>query len=83
MNEPAGPLLLDSEALRVLEMHTPHASVDLAEGTQGASGGQEEALESHEVIELQAFSERKDWIVEKIKARRICYIVYNTMLIMS
>jgi hypothetical protein len=28
----------------------------------------EEALESHEVIELQLFSERKAWIEEKIKA---------------
>ncbi|KAG6334387.1 hypothetical protein ID866_4708 [Astraeus odoratus] len=28
---------------------------------------EEEALESHEVIELQAFSERKAWIEEKIK----------------
>ncbi|KAI0035685.1 hypothetical protein K488DRAFT_23218, partial [Vararia minispora EC-137] len=28
---------------------------------------EEQALESHEVIELQAFSERKDWITEKIK----------------
>jgi len=29
----------------------------------------EQALESHEVIELQAFSERKEWIAEKIKVR--------------
>ena len=29
----------------------------------------EQALESHEVIELQAFSERKVWIGEKIKVR--------------
>lgn len=30
---------------------------------------EEETLESHEVIELQAFSERKAWIEEKIKVR--------------
>jgi len=30
-------------------------------------GGEEQALESHEVIELQKFSERKAWIEEKIK----------------
>lgn len=30
-------------------------------------GGEEQALESHEVIELQTFSERKAWIEEKIK----------------
>jgi len=31
----------------------------------------EQALESHEVIELQTFSERKTWIEEKIKVRVI------------
>jgi hypothetical protein len=30
-------------------------------------GGEEQPLESHEVMELQAFSERKEWIMEKIK----------------
>jgi len=29
--------------------------------------GEEQALESHEVIELQTFSERKAWIEDKIK----------------
>jgi hypothetical protein len=29
--------------------------------------GGEQPLESHEVIELQAFSERKEWIMEKIQ----------------
>ncbi|KAF8165017.1 hypothetical protein B0H34DRAFT_793453 [Crassisporium funariophilum] len=32
-----------------------------------AREGQEQALESHEVIELQTFSERKAWIEDKIK----------------
>ena len=31
--------------------------------------GEEESLEWHEVIELQAFSERKAWIEEKIKVQ--------------
>jgi len=31
------------------------------------NGDEEQALESHEVIELQTFSERKAWIEEKIK----------------
>lgn len=30
----------------------------------------EQALETHEVIELQTFSDRKVWIEEKIKARK-------------
>ena len=32
--------------------------------------GEEQALESHEVIELQTFSERKAWIEEKIKVNQ-------------
>lgn len=41
--------------------------------------GEEEtlALESHEVIELQTFSERKDWIEEKIKVRIFSLRFYN------
>ena len=40
-------------------------------GNQKAPGtpGEEQALDRHEVIELQAFSERKAWIEEKIKVR--------------
>ena len=40
-------------------------------GKQKAPGtpGEEQALDRHEVIELQAFSERKAWIEEKIKVR--------------
>jgi hypothetical protein len=36
-----------------------------SEETSERSG--EQPLESHEVMELQAFSERKEWIMEKIK----------------
>ena len=35
---------------------------------ESAAVEDEQALEWHEVIELQAFSERKAWIEEKIKA---------------
>ncbi|KAJ3812916.1 hypothetical protein F5876DRAFT_74375 [Lentinula aff. lateritia] len=35
--------------------------------TKARAGGDEEALESHQVIELQIFSERKAWIEGKIK----------------
>lgn len=35
--------------------------------TTNDDGEGEQALESHEVIELQTFSERKAWIEEKIK----------------
>lgn len=37
------------------------------EQSQLTQDGEEQALESHEVIELQEFSERKAWIEEKIK----------------
>ncbi|KAI6122726.1 hypothetical protein EV401DRAFT_1949619 [Pisolithus croceorrhizus] len=52
----------------------PHQAFDGAEVSDALSGdacdpqvSEEETLESHEVIELQAFSERKAWIEEKIK----------------
>ena len=34
---------------------------------ESVKAGEEQALESHEVIELQTFSERKAWIEAKIK----------------
>ncbi|KAJ3511546.1 hypothetical protein NLJ89_g4030 [Agrocybe chaxingu] len=40
---------------------------DPSESSEGSPAGEEQALESHEVIELQTFSERKAWIEEKIK----------------
>ena len=50
------------------------STIDVAEAAQEHPQHQErenaeEALESHEVIELQAFIERKEWIEEKIKVR--------------
>ena len=36
-----------------------------------STDSEEQALEWHEVIELQAFSERKVWIEEKIKVGKI------------
>ncbi|KAK0206318.1 hypothetical protein DFS33DRAFT_578831 [Desarmillaria ectypa] len=46
-----------------------HTSPNESDTTQPKSitGGEEQALESHEVIELQTFIERKAWIEEKIK----------------
>jgi len=66
--EEAGPLNLmnhDSiEALPALH-HRPLQNPGLEETSEQRSG--EQPLESHEVVELQAFSERKEWIMEKIK----------------
>ncbi len=38
-----------------------------------STDSEEQALEWHEVIELQAFSERKVWIEEKIKVGTPCF----------
>lgn len=61
---PLGPTNHDSlEALLTPHRRSPQNPA--SEETSERSG--EQALESHEVMELQAFSERKEWIMEKIK----------------
>lgn len=40
---------------------------------------EEQALEIHEVIELQAFSERKAWIEDKIKVRIIVILSLSSI----
>jgi len=50
----------------------PDTPLDLQTGRESTSpthenDDEEQALESHEVIELQTFSERKAWIEEKIR----------------
>lgn len=44
---------------------SPESPID--QPSSPTSEGENKALESHEVIELQTFSERKAWIEEKIK----------------
>jgi hypothetical protein len=62
--EEAGPLnLMNHEAPQALHGRPPQNPG--SEETYEQSG--EQPLESHEVMELQAFSERKEWIMEKIK----------------
>jgi hypothetical protein len=59
--EPEGStLLVNKEQLASLEGSETISSDNNSEGEQ-------QALESHEVIELQTFSERKAWIEDKIK----------------
>ena len=68
--EEAGPLIHmihDSpETLPPPPLLSPFQNPDMEET---AERGGDQPLESHEVMELQAFSERKEWIVEKIKVR--------------
>jgi hypothetical protein len=66
--EEAGPLDLmnyDSMEALLAPHHHPPQNPASEETPEQRSG--EQALESHEVMELQAFSERKEWIMEKIK----------------
>ena len=65
--EEAGPLgLMNHDSIEDLlaPRHHPPQNPGSEEASQ--QGG-EQALETHEVMELQAFSERKEWIMEKIK----------------
>jgi hypothetical protein len=57
------PVLVNKEPLGPLEVLEAISS----DNNLVLSGGEQQALESHEVIELQTFSERKAWIEDKIK----------------
>ena len=61
---PLGPMNYDS----LEPLMAPHHPPPHNHGTEDTSEqGGDQPLESHEVMELQAFSERKEWIMEKIK----------------
>lgn len=65
--EEAGPLnLMNHDSIEALPTphHHPPQNPGLEESSERSA---EQPLESHEVMELQAFSERKEWIMEKIK----------------
>ncbi|KAJ4472220.1 hypothetical protein J3R30DRAFT_3298867 [Lentinula aciculospora] len=53
----------DSASLNTVKLNNELLEVP----TNARSGGDEEGLESHQIIELQSFSERRAWIEEKIK----------------
>jgi hypothetical protein len=57
------PVLINKEQLSSFEV----SEAILSDNSTVSRGGEEQALESHEVIELQTFSERKAWIEDKIK----------------
>ena len=59
----AVPVLVNKEQLGSLEALEAISS----DNNIVLNGGEQQALESHEVIELQTFSERKAWIEDKIK----------------
>jgi hypothetical protein len=75
-----------SEAPAAMPLAHSCASPDMVSGTpqtdqqqsftepsEVSQHDEEQALESHEVIELQAFSERKAWIEAKITVRTCHY----------
>lgn len=45
--------------------------------------GGEEALESHEVIELQAFSEKKSWIEERIRVSLLGHLALRLLTLLQ
>ncbi|KAF7776341.1 hypothetical protein Agabi119p4_4734 [Agaricus bisporus var. burnettii] len=72
MSNTASPSSSPQPANQPFVVQNPTATASLIEPDVVASvepekRGEEEALESHEVIELQAFSEKKPWIEERIK----------------
>ena len=78
------PVLVNEEQLGSLEVSEAISS----DNNIVSSGGEQQALESHEVIELQTFSERKAWIENKIKVgasnhnmckRLTLYIVFRSI----
>lgn len=65
--EEAGPLgLMNYDAIDGPLAHHHHPPQHPGSEEVSERSG-EQPLESHEVMELQAFSERKEWIMEKIK----------------
>ena len=71
MSQPEIPSPSGEPAARPEQLPPPpgDAAAD-GDRPQQAVDGEEQALESHEVIELQSFSVKKAWIEEKTKVRR-------------
>lgn len=63
----AGTLIEQGSDLSKLAVDNSFGSQVDSESELNESDSEEQALESHEVIELQTFSERKAWIEEKIE----------------
>ena len=72
------PVLVNKElgSLEVLEAISSDNNIVL-------SGGEQQALESHEVVELQTFSERKAWIEDKIKVGAFITICAEAHIVYS
>ncbi|KAH7868822.1 uncharacterized protein C8R40DRAFT_1156219 [Lentinula edodes] len=64
----SGTTASQADSIHINSINAVNLQPELPEvPTKARAGGDEEALESHQVIELQIFSERKAWIEEKIK----------------
>ncbi|KAJ3766372.1 hypothetical protein FB446DRAFT_849723 [Lentinula raphanica] len=67
-DDSSGTVASPANATPTESQDSSHLRNGLAENpVQERSEGDEEALDSHQVIELQSFSERKAWIEDKIK----------------
>lgn len=69
--DPAPPQVEEAGPLNLMNHEAPQAPRCRSPQNPGSEEtyeqNDEQPLESHEVMELQAFSERKEWIMEKIK----------------
>lgn len=88
-SEQSGTLNDDVSSLPTDQLVNAHNGNEPAIDEVQKSDGEEQPLEWHEVIELQAFSDRKVWIEEKIKVRlynshvgtsSLCYSYWNKCL---
>lgn len=71
------PVLVNKEQLASLEVSEAISS----DNNIVSSEGEQQALESHEVIELQTFSERKAWIEDKIKVGAFDHVLCKGLTI--
>jgi hypothetical protein len=75
-SEPSGTPIIRRDGVALDSQPEPDTTFPSTEQDMLPREGEEQALESHEVFELQAFSERKNWIEEKVKVNDIYFSVY-------
>lgn len=71
---------MSTDKALVSEATPPQLAPAAGSSNQNGKGGkgEEEALGSAEVIELQAFLERREWIEEKIRVRQTMKLYFES-----
>lgn len=67
ISEASGTAIARDNNVALVTQNSSDSSLSMTTEQPKTPTGEEETLESHEIIELQTFSERKAWIEEKIK----------------